>query len=263
MDLREGVLRLPKTLRIRKCRIAAIQNHIPPGKSRRFFLLFLKIWTTSTRLCCFRLLRFRSTAICDFVLRFSGRNLKKKQRFENGATRDWFFWDAMKTWWTFRIFLIFFCSGEGSGSPWRQEGAGGRFSAENPRRGGVLPREAGGGGAGRVSAGNFGGVELNIFFRGRNAHQEEVSFTKLSCLRSSLRKDFRSTGNSFLGSAASDTVSVSSCNSIRRQQLMSARDLSFVWDHARPVPSDTKLLLTKNYSKIIIFQKLRISHVIL
>ena len=29
-----------------------------------------------------------------------------------------------------------------------------------------------------------------------------------------------------------------------------------------PVPSDTKLLLTKNYSEIIIFEKLRISRVI-
>ena len=28
------------------------------------------------------------------------------------------------------------------------------------------------------------------------------------------------------------------------------------------LPSDTKLLLTKNYSKIIIFEKLRISYVI-
>ena len=32
--------------------------------------------------------------------------------------------------------------------------------------------------------------------------------------------------------------------------------------HPRNIPSDTKLLLTKNYSKIIIFEKLRISRVI-
>ena len=43
---------------------------------------------------------------------------------------------------------------------------GGRLSIENPKRGGGSPTRGGGG----VSAGNFGG-ELNIFFRGRNAHQ--------------------------------------------------------------------------------------------
>ena len=51
---------------------------------------------------------------------------------------------------------------------------GGRFFIENARGGGVLPREGRGGrGAGRVSAGKFGGRgDLNIF-RGRNAHQEK------------------------------------------------------------------------------------------
>ena len=63
--------------------------------------------------------------------------------------------------WTFRIFLFLSARGEGKGksvAPGR-----GRFSIENPREG-VFSRERGEGrGAGRVSAGNFGG-ELNIFF---------------------------------------------------------------------------------------------------
>ena len=48
----------------------------------------------------------------------------------------------------------------------------GRFSTENPRRGGeVLPREGGGGrGAGRVCAGIWGGG-AKYFFPSRNAHQ--------------------------------------------------------------------------------------------
>ena len=53
--------------------------------------------------------------------------------------------------------------------------AWGRFFIENPRRGGVSPGGAGGRGAGRVSARNSergGGV--NIFFRGRNSHQEKL-----------------------------------------------------------------------------------------
>ena len=53
-------------------------------------------------------------------------------------------------------------------------GGGRFFFIENPSRGGggFSHERRGGGGAGRVSAGNFGG-DLNIFFRGRNAHQEK------------------------------------------------------------------------------------------
>ena len=56
-------------------------------------------------------------------------------------------------------------------------GGGGRYFIENPRRG-VLPGRmgAGGRGAGRVFAGNlWGRGGLNIFFRGRNSHQEMVT----------------------------------------------------------------------------------------
>ena len=62
---------------------------------------------------------------------------------ESGGTQDhnakgW--WELSQLmsefWWTFRIFLIFFCSGEGKG---RGRG-GGRLFMENPRRGGVCTR---------------------------------------------------------------------------------------------------------------------------
>ena len=66
-------------------------------------------------------------------------------------------------WWTFRIFFAFFCSGEGKGESEAPE-KGGRIFTENPRS---LWREGGGEGAGRVSAGNFQGGGLNIFFRVR------------------------------------------------------------------------------------------------
>ena len=75
-------------------------------------------------------------------------------------------------WWTFRIFFIFSARGGGWGSPRRREGWGIGFFIENPRREGGFFRT---GGAGRVSAANWGefwGGGLNIFFRGRNVHQE-------------------------------------------------------------------------------------------
>ena len=43
--------------------------------------------------------------------------------------------------------------------------------------------------------------------------------------------------------------------------IISGKSLVFL-GKLLPVPSDTKLLLTKNYSEIIIFEKLRISYVI-
>ena len=73
--------------------------------------------------------------------------------------------------WTFRIFFIFFCSGEGKGEPPRcREGRGQNF-IENPRRGGV---QSGWGWEPRGREGvcrELGGGGLNIFFRGRKAHQ--------------------------------------------------------------------------------------------
>ena len=63
---------------------------------------------------------------------------------------------------------------------WRQEGARGRFSFENPRGGGGSPKREGGGTRGReVVCTEFGGGELNIFFRGRNAHQGEFSVLRV------------------------------------------------------------------------------------
>ena len=60
--------------------------------------------------------------------------------------------------WTFRIFFIFFCSGEGKGEPEAPGRGRGRFFIENPRRGVSQERRGGGGrGAGKVSAGNLGG----------------------------------------------------------------------------------------------------------
>ena len=51
-------------------------------------------------------------------------------------------------WWTFRIFLIFFCSGRGGReSPRRREG-GCRFFIENPRKGGGFQEGEGGEGPG-------------------------------------------------------------------------------------------------------------------
>ena len=66
--------------------------------------------------------------------------------------------------------FTFLLLGEGEGESEAPGGGGDRFSIENPREGGGFP---GLGGAGRVSAANWGmgGGGLNIFFRGRNAHQ--------------------------------------------------------------------------------------------
>ena len=78
----------------------------------------------------------------------------------------------------FGYFLIFLGLGEGKASresPRRQEGGGGRFFIENPRRGEGSSRRGGrADGAWRVSVGNFGGGGgLNIFFRRQNFHKEE------------------------------------------------------------------------------------------
>ena len=72
----------------------------------------------------------------------------------------------MFSWWTFRIFFIFFCSGRGKGeseAPGRGED---RSFIENPRTG--VSRTGRGRGAGRVSAANlrFGGGAKFFFFSG-------------------------------------------------------------------------------------------------
>ena len=60
--------------------------------------------------------------------------------------------------------LFFFCSGEGKGES-EEPGGGGRFSIENPRRGGgCLP--SGWGRAEGVFAGNLGGGGAKYFFAG-------------------------------------------------------------------------------------------------
>ena len=71
-----------------------------------------------------------------------------------------------KAGWTFRIFFIFFCSGEGKGESEALGGGGGRFFIENLRRGGgVLPAGRGGGGPGGCLRGIRGGG-AKYFFSG-------------------------------------------------------------------------------------------------
>ena len=75
-------------------------------------------------------------------------------------------------WWTFRIFFIFFCLGEG----WKGESeapgrGGGRFSVENPRGGGGSSYERGGSGEGPGGCLRFffffgGGGEAKYFCSG-------------------------------------------------------------------------------------------------
>ena len=74
----------------------------------------------------------------------------------------------------FGYFLFFLLGGGEGGSRRQKRGGRGRVFIENQEGGGSPRREEEGGGrrAGRVSAGNLGG--LNIFFRGRNAYQVVV-----------------------------------------------------------------------------------------
>ena len=72
----------------------------------------------------------------------------------------------------FEYFLFFSARGRGRGSLRRQEGAGVGLLLKIPG-GRVLPREGGWGeGPGGCLRGFGGGGDLNIFFRGRNAHQD-------------------------------------------------------------------------------------------
>ena len=100
---------------------------------------------------------------------------ERKEREELG------WWTSSKTWWTFRIFFIFSCSGRGKGES-EEVGRGGSIFIENPKRG--VFRRGRARGAGRVSAPNggfLGGVgDLNIFLGGRNVHQEEKRAQRLT-----------------------------------------------------------------------------------
>ena len=69
----------------------------------------------------------------------------------------------------------FFCSGEGKGVRGPRKGVGGvGFLLKMPGGGGVSQQRGGGGaeGPGGCLRGIWGGG-VNIFFRGRNAHQEK------------------------------------------------------------------------------------------
>ena len=84
--------------------------------------------------------------------------------------------------WMFRIFVIFFCSGEGKGEPPRRREGGGRFFYENPR-GGVVSRVGGWGGgrgAGRVCR-ELGGGGLNIFFFGAERPTKQMASEERRC----------------------------------------------------------------------------------
>ena len=83
------------------------------------------------------------------------------------------------TWWTFRIFFIFFCSGRGKGESEASGGGGVSIFIENARGGRGSPGGGGGRGAGRVSAVNWGiwGGGTKYFFRGRNVHQDHKKKT--------------------------------------------------------------------------------------
>ena len=80
------------------------------------------------------------------------------------------------SWWTFRIFFVFFRSGKGQGESEAPGRGGVGFSIENPR-GGRLPTRRGRGPRGREGiCGDFlGRGRLNLFFRGWNSHQHACS----------------------------------------------------------------------------------------
>ena len=80
------------------------------------------------------------------------------------------------TWWTFRIFFYFFCSGRGKGESEESGGGLGSIFIENPRRGGGVLQEGEGLRAREgvcSELGNGGGAKY--FLRGRNVHQDKVS----------------------------------------------------------------------------------------
>ena len=82
------------------------------------------------------------------------------------------------SWWTFRIFpIFFFCSGVGQGRSRPSRWPGGRFLLEIRREGGYQRRRRGGGGRRRWEqvCREEGGA--NYFFRGRNAHQVVYVFS--------------------------------------------------------------------------------------
>ena len=70
--------------------------------------------------------------------------------------------------------FYFFLLGGGEGGVWVDREGGGRFFflLKIPGRGGGSPGQGGGQGGREGVCRIFGGGGLNIFFRGRNAHQE-------------------------------------------------------------------------------------------
>ena len=77
----------------------------------------------------------------------------------------------MDVWDIFYFFLL----GEGQGESESPGRGGGRFFlVKFPGKGGILPREGVGGGGQEGVCGEFwGGGELDVFFRARNAHQDK------------------------------------------------------------------------------------------
>ena len=81
---------------------------------------------------------------------------------------------ATETWWTFRIFFCFLLGGGEGGVRGARKGAGVGFLLKIAGGGGVLPEEGGGWLRGLEGVcEECGGGRLNIFFRGRNSHQED------------------------------------------------------------------------------------------
>ena len=77
----------------------------------------------------------------------------------SSADRSWH--ERLLTWWTFRIFFVFFCSGEGKGES-EAPGEGGRDVLLKIPEGGVSRAGGGGGGGNRARGregicGKFGG----------------------------------------------------------------------------------------------------------
>ena len=110
--------------------------------------------------------------IASKMLREEGRSLGKDtaSAYYVPSSRAPSFFLRTLTWWTFRIFLIFFLLGSGEGGVQGAGRGGGGFFMENPRKGG-LPGGGGVGGEGVCGRegvcgefGGGGGGGLNIFF---------------------------------------------------------------------------------------------------
>ena len=76
------------------------------------------------------------------------------------------FQEVSESWWTFRIFLIFFSLGRGKGESEAPEGGGGRFLLKIPGGGSSGGRGAEGPGGCLRRIGELGGGRANFFFFG-------------------------------------------------------------------------------------------------